>query len=45
MVEFPDKPAKGKIHIRKMDEDTGEPAAGAKFEICAKEDILLRQEA
>lgn len=40
VVEFPDKPAKGKIHIRKMDEDTGEPAAGAKFEICAKEDIL-----
>ena len=40
VVEFPDRPAKGKIHIRKTDEDTGEPVAGAKFEICAKEDIL-----
>ena len=40
VVEFPDRPAKGKIYIRKTDEDTGEPLSGAKFEICAKEDIL-----
>lgn len=39
-VEFSDRPAKGKILIKKTDSDTGEAVAGAKFEICAKEDIL-----
>lgn len=40
VVEFSDRPAMGKIRIRKTDEDTGEPVAGASYEIRAKEDIL-----
>ena len=39
VVEFSDRPARGKIHIKKTDADTGAPVAGAKFEIIAKEDI------
>ena len=40
VVEFSDRPAMGKIHIKKTDEDTGKAVSGAKFEITAKEDIL-----
>lgn len=40
VVEFADKPAMGRIRIRKTDEETGSAIAGAKFEIRVKEDIL-----
>lgn len=40
VVEFTDKPAMGRICIRKTDEETGEGISGARFEIWAKEDIL-----
>ena len=40
VVEFADKPAMGRIRIRKTDEETGEAIPGARFEIRAKEDIL-----
>lgn len=38
-VVFPDRPAKGRICIEKTDAETGEPLAGAVFEIRAGEDI------
>ena len=42
-VECENEPARGVIHIRKTDHDTGEGIPGVKFEIRAKEDILTPQ--